>query len=109
MMLPYRGDELDTRHLKLMGDLGQIEFRRFNLRDEQSVKEVIRYSKTVVNLIGREFNTWHFKMSDAMGEGARTIAHACREAGVKQLIHVSALNASLDSPSNFLQAKVETY
>ena len=27
MMLPYRGDELDTRHLKLMGDLGQIEFR----------------------------------------------------------------------------------
>jgi NADH dehydrogenase (ubiquinone) 1 alpha subcomplex subunit 9 len=30
MMLPYRGDELDTRHLKLMGDLGQIEFRVSN-------------------------------------------------------------------------------
>ncbi|XP_062513284.1 NADH dehydrogenase [ubiquinone] 1 alpha subcomplex subunit 9, mitochondrial-like [Corticium candelabrum] len=105
MMLPYRGDELDTRHLKLMGDLGQIEFRRFSLRDEQSVKEMVRYSSIVVNLIGREFNTWHFKMDEAMGEGARTIARACREAGVKQFIHVSALNASGDSPSAFLRAK----
>ena len=96
------------------------------MRDKQSVKEMVRFSKTVVNLIGREFNTWsvekqsqqcrdcltvnvrHFKMGDAMGEGARTIARACQEAGVKQLIHVSALNASLDSPSTFLQAKVET-
>ena len=48
----------------------------------------------------------HFKMDEAMGEGARTIARACREAGVKQFIHVSALNASGDSPSAFLRAKV---
>ena len=26
VMVPYRGDELDYRHLKLMGDLGQVLF-----------------------------------------------------------------------------------
>lgn len=24
LIIPYRGDEHDTRHLKLMGDLGQV-------------------------------------------------------------------------------------
>jgi len=39
--------------------------------------------------------------------GARVIAKAAKEAGVKRLIHVSALNASEDSPSKFLQSKVK--
>ena len=48
----------------------------------------------------------NFTFEDAHCEGARVIAKAAREAGVKRLIHVSALNASEDSPSNFLQSKV---
>ena len=39
-------------------------------------------------------------------DGARTIAEACRMAGVKRLVHFSALNADKDSPSTFLQSKV---
>lgn len=48
----------------------------------------------------------NFTFEDAHSEGARVIAKAAREAGVKRLIHVSALNASEDSPSKFLQSKV---
>lgn len=48
----------------------------------------------------------NFTFDDAHCEGARVIAKAAREAGVKRLIHVSALNASEDSPSKFLQSKV---
>ena len=48
----------------------------------------------------------NFSFDDAHSEGARVIAQAAREAGVKRLIHVSALNASEESPSKFLQSKV---
>lgn len=49
----------------------------------------------------------NFTFDDAHCEGARVIAQAAREAGVKRLIHVSALNASEESPSKFLQSKVQ--
>ena len=48
----------------------------------------------------------NFSFNDAHCEGARVIAQAAREAGVKRLIHVSALNANEESPSKFLQSKV---
>jgi len=48
----------------------------------------------------------NFSFDDAHCEGARVVAQAAREAGVKRLIHVSALNASEESPSKFLQSKV---
>jgi NADH dehydrogenase (ubiquinone) 1 alpha subcomplex subunit 9 len=38
-------------------------------------------------------------------EGARSIADACAQEGVERLIHVSALNASAQSPSHFLRSK----
>ena len=52
------------------------------------------------------FFSRNFSFNDAHYEGARVIAQAAREAGVKRLIHVSALNASEESPSKFLQSKV---
>ena len=52
------------------------------------------------------FFSRNFSFDDAHCEGARVIAQAAREAGVKRLIHVSALNASEESPSKFLQSKV---
>ena len=48
----------------------------------------------------------NFSFDDTHCEGARVIAQAAREAGVKRLIHVSALNASEESPSKLLQSKV---
>ena len=38
-------------------------------------------------------------------DGARAIAEAARLSGVERLVHFSALNASADSPSKFLQSK----
>lgn len=52
------------------------------------------------------FFSRNFSFNDAHCEGARVIAQAAREAGVKRLIHVSALNANEESPSKFLQSKV---
>ena len=48
----------------------------------------------------------NFSFDECHCDGARTIARAAKQAGVQRLIHVSALNASEDSPSLFLQSKV---
>lgn len=52
------------------------------------------------------FSYRNFSFDDIHATGARVIAKAAKEAGVKRLIHVSALNASEESPSKFLQSKV---
>lgn len=45
-------------------------------------------------------------MEECLVYGAERIANAAAESEVKQLIHMSALNAKGSSPSTFLQAKV---
>lgn len=107
VIAPYRGDEHDYRHLRPMGDLGQIVFPSYNLRDVESITKAVKYSNVVINLIGRDYETRNFKFSDTHVEGAKVIAEACRNTGVSMLVHVSALGAKQDSPSRFLQSKAE--
>jgi NADH dehydrogenase (ubiquinone) 1 alpha subcomplex subunit 9 len=52
VLVPFRGSEDSHRHLKLMGDLGQIVPMKYNPRDESSVKAVMAKANVVVNLIG---------------------------------------------------------
>lgn len=80
--------------LKLVGDLGQVLFHPFDLRDEDSILKCIKYSNVVVNLIGRDWETKNFKFNDVHVNGARTLARLCKESGVERFIHVSSLNAS---------------
>ncbi|KJE94781.1 Ndufa9 protein [Capsaspora owczarzaki ATCC 30864] len=105
LILPYRGDEHAYRHLKPMGDLGQFSFPFYHLRDKDTVKRLVEHSNVVFNLVGQEFATRNFSLHDVHVTGAETIARACQEAGVGRLIHVSALNASTESRSPFLQSK----
>jgi NADH dehydrogenase (ubiquinone) 1 alpha subcomplex subunit 9 len=106
IVVPLRGDEHDYRHLRLMGDLGQISPMEFHLKDVESVKKAVQHSNVVINLIGRDYETWNFKFNEVHVDGARVIAEACQEAGVQRLIHFSALNAHTSSPSRLLQSKV---
>ncbi|KHF98332.1 hypothetical protein F383_37553 [Gossypium arboreum] len=41
VLVPFRGSEDNPRHLKLMGDLGQILPMKYDPRDENSIKAVI--------------------------------------------------------------------
>ncbi|XP_064599885.1 NADH dehydrogenase [ubiquinone] 1 alpha subcomplex subunit 9, mitochondrial-like [Liolophura sinensis] len=96
VIIPYRGDPYDVAPLKLCGDLGQILFLPYELRNEESVRQAMQYSNVVVNLIGREYETKNYKLNDVNVEGSRRIARLARECGVSRLIHFSALNASLN-------------
>lgn len=57
LIIPYRGDPYHARHLKLAGDLGQVLFTHFLLKDEESVRKAMMYSNTVINLMGNIFPT----------------------------------------------------
>ena len=59
----------------------------------------------VINLIGRDFETGHYRFADVNVDAARRIAAASADAGVTRLIHFSALGAAPDAPSAQLRTK----
>jgi len=114
VVIPYRGDHYDVLRLKLVGDLGQVLFFPFELRDEESIRKAMKYSNVVINLMGRDWETRNFKYHDVNVTGARTVARIARECGVKRLIHFSSLNCTpepkglmLPNGSQFLRTKYE--
>ncbi|CAO3600548.1 unnamed protein product [Absidia cylindrospora] len=100
-------DPDEARPLKVTGDLGQIIPLEFDLRNKDQIRECVRHSDIVINLIGRDYETKNFTFDDVHVEGTRAIAEAAMEAGVARFVQVSALNASEDSPSKFLQTKAK--
>ncbi|KAJ3214864.1 hypothetical protein HDU67_001129 [Dinochytrium kinnereticum] len=107
VITPYRGSDDEKRHLKPMGDLGQIVQLRFDLRNDEQMAACIRHSDTVINLIGTSHSTKNFKMSDVNVGAARKIAQMSKELGVSKLIHVSTLGADVNSPSSYHRTKAE--
>ncbi|EDQ86909.1 uncharacterized protein MONBRDRAFT_38167 [Monosiga brevicollis MX1] len=105
VVLPYRGDEHDWRHLRVTGDLGQTHFLPFQLLDRASVEKAMKYSDVVINLIGQSCDSRHFALSDVHVEGARIIGEAAAASGVETLIHVSSMNADADSECDFYKTK----
>jgi len=114
MIIPYKGDFYDAQRLKVCGDLGQVLFTPYHLKDEESIRKSMKYSDIVINCIGREYETRNFKFKDVNVTGPATLARIAKEMGVKRFIHISSINAS-DNPqwifmpggSNFLKTKRE--
>ena len=104
-VIPFRGDEHDYRHLRVTGDLGQVQFLPYQLLDKESITRAVQHSNVVINLVGQDTDSRHFSLEDANITGATNIAQAAQEAGVSRLIHVSALGADKNSASRFLQSK----
>ncbi|KAF5389304.1 hypothetical protein D9757_003455 [Collybiopsis confluens] len=106
VIVPYR-DEDEKRHLKPMGDLGQIVPMEWDIRNENQIAECVRHSDIVFNLVGRDYATKSFDFASVQVDGAERIAKIAAQFGVPRLVHVSHLNASATSPSKFYQTKAE--
>ena len=107
IIIPYRCDPDDQslKNLKLMGDLGQILFQPFDLKDPVSIRKAVKYSNVVINLIGRIYETKNFSYHQVHVMGAAEIAKACREHNVERLIHFSTLNVNKD-PNQYVFKKI---
>lgn len=115
VIIPYRGDQYDVDRLKILGDLGQILFQEYHLKDEESLRKCMQYSNVVINLIGREYETKNFSFRDIYVDGPRNMARIAKECGVERFIHFSSLNSAnpqdhrviLKTGSQFLTAKAD--
>ncbi|KAM3223688.1 hypothetical protein ACQJBY_057194 [Aegilops geniculata] len=106
VLVPFRGCEDSHRHLKLMGDLGQIVPMNYNPRDLNSIKTAVAKSNVVINLIGREYETRNYGFEEVNHQMAEQLAMISKEhGGIVRFIQVSALGASASSPSKLLRAK----
>lgn len=118
--VPFRGCELEVRHLKPMCDLGQLGLMPFSPRDEQSIRDAIKHSDVVINMIGKHYETKHlvptrrengkisninYGFEEANAGIAKTLARLSKEAGVRTFIHVGALAANPTSKSRWSQSK----
>jgi len=105
LIVPFRSSEDDIRDIRLAGELGQIVFLNYSIRDYESILKTMSHSNVAINLVGKNHETRHFTYKDALVDGAAAIASAASECGVSNLIHVSHLQQSETSPSIFMQMK----
>jgi NADH dehydrogenase (ubiquinone) 1 alpha subcomplex subunit 9 len=105
--LPFRGDELRTRDYRVMGDLGQIVPMPFEMRDEDSIRRAMRNTSVVVNMVGKPYDTIHYKLPEVHVDATRRLAEIAREEDVSNFIHVSTNIPALKTSSRWLSSKIE--
>ncbi|KIM28918.1 hypothetical protein M408DRAFT_328984 [Serendipita vermifera MAFF 305830] len=106
VVVPYR-DENTKRHLRPMGDLGQIVPLELDIRNHEQIAECVRHSDIVYNLIGRDYETKNFDFHSVNVTGAEAIAGISADCGVPRLVHVSHISANHKSSSEFYKTKAE--
>ena len=91
--------------LKPLGDPGQIIAVKANITDKHEVAKAIEGSDAVVNCAGviasRGWNT----LESVHKAGSAILAKAVNAAGIKTLVHLSALGATLKSECRYTQTK----
>lgn len=91
--------------LKPLGAVGQIVPMPANLRDEASVRAAVRGAGAVVNLVGILHQSGKQTFGSLHAEGAGLIGRVAREMEVERVVHVSAVGADPDSPSEYARTK----
>lgn len=90
-----------ARHLQL---LPTVEIAAGDVHDDATLATMLRDTDAVINLVAvlhgseAEFERVHVRLP-------QRLAAACRQAGVRRLIHVSAVGAAVDAPSRYLRSK----
>ena len=91
--------------LKTSGDVGQIVPWCCDVTQPDHVAAAVKGADAVVNLVGVLYETGRYSFASLHQRGAKAIAEASNAAGVKKLVHVSALGASSKSKSIYAQTK----
>jgi NADH dehydrogenase len=94
-------------YLQPMGTVGQIHAVQSNVRYPESVAAAVQGAEAVVNAVGVLASTGKQTFGAVHVAGARAIARAAREAGVRKLVHVSAIGADRKSRALYARSKAD--
>jgi NADH dehydrogenase len=96
-----------TRHIARAGDLWTLptlDVEQCDIHDDRQLAHLVRGRDAVINLVGilhgseADFRRVHAELP-------QRLAQACVRAGVRRIVHVSALGASASAPSKYLRSK----
>ena len=94
-------------YLKTQATPGAIELIDWNPDNFSELKEAIKNSDIVINLIGILYETRKQKFHNIHTDIPEAIAKICSESDVKKFIHVSAIGASENSKSLYQKSKYQ--
>jgi len=87
--------------------LPTVDVVNADVHDPRTLARLVAPVDAVINLVGVLHDSRGESFERNHVELPRRIVAACREHGVKRLLHVSALKAALDAPSAYLRSKAE--
>ncbi|MFN4202365.1 MAG: complex I NDUFA9 subunit family protein [Tabrizicola sp.] len=91
--------------VKPYGVPGQVEPLACNIRDDASVRAMIRGADAVVNCVGILNSLGRNTFDAVQAEGPGRIARISAEEGVGALVHISAIGADAGSDSDYARTK----
>jgi uncharacterized protein YbjT (DUF2867 family) len=94
-------------YLKTQATPGSIELINWNSSNFSELKEAIKNSDIVINLIGILYETRKQKFYNIHSNIPEAVAKICNESDVKKFIHVSAIGASENSKSLYQKSKYQ--
>ncbi len=92
--------------LRPLGQVGQIDFVKCDVSEPEDVAAALRGAEAAVNLCGILFQRGQ-TFDDVHAAGAENIARAADAAGLKALVHISAIGADSESESRYAETKAE--
>ena len=92
-------------YLKTQATPGAIELINWNPNNFSELKESIKNSDIVINLIGILYETRKQKFYNIHSSIPEAVAKICNDSDVKKFIHVSAIGASENSKSLYQKSK----
>ena len=94
-------------YLKTQATPGAIELIDWNPNNFSELKEAIKNSDVVINLIGILYETRKQKFYNIHSSIPEAAAKICSESDIKKFIHVSAIGASENSKSLYQKSKFQ--
>ena len=98
-------DPVGAAFLQPLGDAGQIVPVAADVTKPATVEAAVGDADAVINLVGILYERFSRTFQRIHVDGAANVARAAEAAGVKRLVHVSAIGADADSPAAYGRTK----